>query len=127
MIHWPGMKQVDVLYCENFGIPPVGKGETMVQRVPEINGMWVAPRWIAWLYRILPNHANVNLTAWRTEPSHYLANIGAPTWVVGISMRRGIPAIVVHLGQGHSGFGHWYLPWGVRLYAKWTSPHWPGK
>lgn len=97
---------------------------TIVERDHQADRLWVAPRWIGWLYRWLPNHFNVNLTGWKTEPSMYLANIAAPTWVIGIAMRSGIPAIHCWFGSYENSY---YLPWGVRLYAKWTSPHWLGK
>ena len=119
MIRWPGMKHVDCQYTKKMGIPDLAKGEAKVQWMGIVDGLWVAPKWIAWLYRILPNHANINLTRWRTEPAYYQANIGAPTWVVAIAMRRGIPAIHCWFGRADHGY---YLPWGVRLYAKWTSP-----
>ena len=125
-IRWPGMQGYQLR-----GITQApsskwkGSGSRLVYRDYDQNRFWVAPSWIAWLYRLLPNHANVNLTAWKTEPSHFLANFGAPTWNIGLLMNGRernfpVPAIVVDLGTGFK--HHYYLPWGVKLYCRMVNP-----
>ncbi|KKM65042.1 hypothetical protein LCGC14_1495280 [marine sediment metagenome] len=127
MIRWPKMQCVDGRFLKGADI-----GEwmgvqhwTIVQREWDRDVVWVAPRWIGWLYRLLPNHFNVNLTAWKTEPSHFLANLGAPIWNIGLLMNGGeckfpVPAIVVDLGTSRK--HHYYLPWGARLYRRLVMP-----
>ncbi len=121
MIRWPKMQAFDILVLRRSGAHLDLRGWAkirhwiIVERDWENDRVWVAPRWIGWLYRLLPNHANVNLTGRKTEPGMYRANVAAPSWLVGIVMRSGIPAI-------HCWFGSWerayYLPWGVRLYMR---------
>lgn len=93
-----------------------------VEHNVDFSEVWIAPWWIAWLYRLLPNHINVNLKKWKTDSSYYLANIAAPAWCVGIRMgtnQRRIPALVVTVGITPT-----YLPWGNYLYAKMLSQSW---
>ena len=121
MIRWPGMILLDghLTAAPMVTHVPLSielRGYRVVDRERDRDAVWVAPPRLAWLYRILPNDANMNLTAWRKDPSYFLAYIGAPTWRIGLRMGvrgRPIPALVVDIGQWHS-----YLPWGTRLYAR---------
>ncbi len=130
MIHWPKMQSLDMGFMRRTGTLidinewAAIRGWKVVQCDYDLGRLWVAPRWIGWLYRLLPNHFNVNLTAWKTEPSHFLVNVAAPTWRIGLTFRRipnngrVLPAVVVSLGE----FLHWYLPWGNRLYLRFVMP-----
>ncbi len=131
MIRWPRMQSFDMGFMRRTGtlidinVWAAVRGWTVVQRDYDLNRLWVAPRWIGWLYRLLPNHFNVNLTAWKTEPSHFLANFGAPTWRIGLLMngrerRFPVPAIVLDLGTDCE--HHYYLPWGAQLYCRIVMP-----
>ena len=143
MIRWPRMQCYDNLVFKRdeaytTADPPIkvdlstwecARHWTVVQRDWDRDVLWLAPRWIGWLYRLLPNHFNVNLTAWKTEPSHFLVNFGAPTWYIGLAMRGRerkfpVPAIVLDLGTACK--HHYYLPWGVRLYRRLVMPRTKG-
>ncbi|KKL95543.1 hypothetical protein LCGC14_1853560 [marine sediment metagenome] len=128
MIRWPKMQCVEMRFLKGTDI-----GEwmrirhwTLVERDYDLDRLWAAPCWIGWLYRLLPNHFNVNLTAWKTEPSHFLANVAAPTWRFGFLIRNRIPAVLVEMGGGsYDSQYRFYLPWGLRLYCRLTTLKWP--
>ena len=132
MIRWPGMLCYDMLVLKRTGTKLdiskwVGaRHQTVVEQDWDLDWLWVAPRWIGWLYRLLPNHLNANVTAWKTEPSHFLVNLAAPSWRIGLLMsgrerRFPVPAIVVDLGRDMK--HHYYLPWGNNLYARLVMPN----
>ena len=123
MIRWPKMQCVDEHFLKGTDIGEWARIRhwTVVQQEWDRAVYWFAPRWIGWLYRLLPNHFNVNLTAWKTEPSHFLVNIAAPTWYIGLLLRGRerkfpVPAIVLDLGTHLK--HHYYIPWGGRLYRR---------
>ena len=129
MIRWPGMHCVDGLFLKGTEIGEWARIRhwTVVEREWDRDVYWMAPRWIGWLYRLLPNNFNINLTAWKTEPSFFLINLDAPTWRIGLALRGKrkfpVPAIVLNLGI-HLKY-HYYIPWGGRLYLRLTTQKCP--
>ena len=128
MIRWPKMQSFDMGFMRRTGtlidinVWAAVRGWKVVQRDHDHDLLWVAPRWIGWLYRLLPNHFNVNLTGWKTEPSLFLANVAAPTWRIGILIRKRIPVLKVEFGGGsYDSQHHFYLPWGLPLFIRLTG------
>ncbi len=124
MIRWPKMQSVEMCFLKGTDIDEwMGiRHWTVVYRDWDYDRLWVAPHSIGWLYRLLPNHANVNLTAWKTEPSHFLVNVAAPTWRIGFLIRKRIPVLKVEFGGGsYDSQHHFYLPWGLPLFIRLTG------
>lgn len=126
MIRWPGMQGYQLR-----GITQApsskwkGSGSRLVYRDHDQDRFWVAPSWIAWLYRLLPNQVGVNLTAWIKHPDHFLWDVAAPTWRVGLLIRNRIPVLKVEFGGGnYDSLHHFYLPWGIRLFCHFASKEW---
>ena len=88
----------------------------VVERDLWAHAVCVAPAWVAWLYLVLPNHANVNLTAWRDDDTYFLMNVAAPAWRVGLVVHRRLPALKIEIGSWDT-----YLPWGTVRYVRLVS------
>ena len=63
---------------------PLGRHLRVVRQDYELARYWVAPTWIAWLYRALPNSLWLNAAAGKPAGECFIGwGLGAPTWRIG--------------------------------------------
>ena len=80
-IRWPLMIAVPGPLKPRWLVPDDWRWK-MVRRDGDLDEVWLAPWWLAWLYRVLPCHVG-----WCAGPEYgagwFLWNIAAPTWLLG--------------------------------------------
>lgn len=119
IIRYPFMRAVDPLAA---GAAPA-YAPTFVMRDWDRDMVWVAPRWLAWLYRHLPQSVVVQNRPEHETPggAFFLWSIRAGSWQIAwMPARRrpevGLPYLVIW--SRVTGDTLWGLPWGKRFVVR---------